>query len=429
MTKKANMTKKRLLVLGASNNASDIRAFADNNNTQIIVAGLKFHEDIIKIADEMYVLNVLDRDELIRLISDKKIDGVFVGGNEDIIAGVIDVSERLAFPFYSTRKIWAITSNKKKFKGFCEKNKIPVVNSFEISAYSNLDVCSKAQFPVVIKPVDLSGSKGLKLCSNLEEFLDSYSSIKDISKSNDVIIEEKINGDEIVVYYTFCDGEVSLTSMGDKYLRTDGKLINGLADVYFYPSKYLNEYKQHIDFKMKKMLLSMGIKNGITSIQGFYTEDGFKFFEMGYRLGGTAQYRYTSLLNNMNSFEMMMHFALTGKMLGYEKNLDNPHFKMKCCTLSFLSKGGTVRAIFGIDEIKQLPGVLHLENRYKVGDEIEITNTVAQFHLRAYLVSDNLNQMKQLISKVQSIIKVYDTNGKSMLKSGFDLKRLDNFIQ
>ncbi len=53
---------KRLLVLGCTNNAPDVAAYAQKNSVHIVVAGLEFSEEIKAIAEERYVLNILDRE-------------------------------------------------------------------------------------------------------------------------------------------------------------------------------------------------------------------------------------------------------------------------------------------------------------------------------------------------------------------------------
>ena len=175
---------------------------------------------------------------------------------------------------------------------------------------------------------------------------------------------------------------------------------------------------------MRNMLLGLGVKNGITSMQGFYKDGTIKFFEMGYRLGGTAQYRYTEHINGVNSLHMMMAHALTGKMQGCNQDDDNASFNKPCCTLTLLSKGGTVARIEGVEEARNMPGVLYIENRYKVGDTIKATRTTTQFHVRLYIVADDEKQMKEKIDYLQNSIQAYDTNGDPMLITHFDTEKL-----
>lgn len=415
---------KRLLVLGGTNNAPDIESFVKKEEVTLILAGLYFGEEIEKIADETYVIDVYDEKQLEQLVVEKNIDGIFVGGNESIISCTINVCEKLGLPFYACRTVWDNAMNKRTFKSACRKFGVPTMEDYEIDENDLEKSAALLKYPVVIKPVDQSGSNGVMKCEKAEDFPQLYENAKSCSKTNQATVEEFSDGFEICVYYTFVDGNVTLSSMADKYVRGNVNSFIPLSEIYAYPSQYLSQYKKEVDANMRKMLLELGIRNGITSMQGFYKDGKFKFFEMGYRLGGTAQYRYTEYINGINSLHMMMAHSLTGYMGGYDQNLDTADFRKPCCTLTLMSKGGTVARIEGLEEARKMEGVLHIENRYKVGDTIKATRTVSQFHIRIYIVAENEAQMKEKIEHLQTSIQAYDVNGEPMLITHFDTDKL-----
>jgi len=419
-----NLKGKRLLVLGGTNNAPDIRSFADKEQVVLVFAGQKFSEEILAIADETHICNILSRQELSDLVRSQSIDGIFVGGNEDIISCAIDVCETLKMPFYSSRLLWDTLMNKRTFKQACRKYGVPTMEDYAIDEHDLVGSSKRLPYPVVIKPVDNCGSAGVMKCDRAEDFEELYLFAKSKSRSGQVTVEEFNDGFEICVYYTFADGKVSISSMADKYVRGNANSFIPLSEIYAYPSQHLPLFLEKIDKNMRSMLLSLGIKNGITSMQGFYKDGTIKFFEMGYRLGGTAQYRYTEHINGVNSLHMMMAYALTGKMGNCDLSNDNAAFHKPCCTLTLMSKGGTVARIEGLEEAWKEPGVLHIENRYKVGDTIQASRTISQFHVRLYITANNEVEMKERINRLQTMIQAYDTNNEPMLITHFDTSKL-----
>ena len=419
-----NLEGKRLLILGCANNAPDIESFAKKYGVKIVVAGMSFAKEIEAITEERYVVDILDREALANLIKDKKIDGVFVGGNENIVSAAIDVTEKLGMPFYSSRQLWDTLMNKRIFKEACREYGGPTMEDYDVCEETLEEDAKKLPYPVVIKPVDNCGSTGVMKCESAEDFVELYNFAKSNSRTGQVTVEEFNSGFEICVYYTFVDGKVTISSMADKYVRGNVNSFIPLSEIYAYPSQHLPLFKEKIDENMRKMLIALGVKNGITSMQGFYKDGNIKFFEMGYRLGGTAQYRYTEHINGVNSLHMMMAHALTGKMQGCDQDNDDAAFNKPCCTLTLLSKGGTVARIEGVEEARQYPGVLYIENRYQAGDTIKATRTTTQFHVRLYIVADNEEQMKEKINHLQSSIQAYDTNGEPMLITHFDTDKL-----
>lgn len=415
---------KRLLVLGGTNNAPDLKKFTVENKVVFVAAGLSFSEEIKSVADEICTVDILDRNALEQLIFDKNIDGVFVGGNEDIISCAIDVCNKCNLPFYSSRQVWDNAMNKRIFKQYCRKHGVPTMEDYEIDESNLIKSAKLLKYPVVIKPVDSCGSNGVMKCETEEEFPELYNYAKSCSRTQQVTVEEFDDGFEICVYYTFADGKVTMSSMSDKYVRGNANSFIPLSEIYAYPSQYLPQYIDSVDENMRNMLLDLGIRNGITSMQGFYKDGKFKFFEMGFRLGGTAQYRYTEHINGINSLHMMMSYALTGRMGDCDLSRDTAKFRKPCCTLTLLSKGGTVARIDGVEEARNYPGVLYIENRYKVGDTIKATRTISQFHVRIYIVADSEQQMKEKIEHLQTSIQAYDTQGEPMLITHFDVKKL-----
>jgi len=415
---------KRLLVLGCTNNAPDVKSFADKYGVTIVVAGMSFSQEIQAIAQEQYIVDILDREALARTITENTIDGVFVGGNENLISAAIDVTEKLGLPFYSSRQLWDTLMNKRIFKNACRQYGVPTMEDYPIDENDLEGSARTLTYPVVIKPVDNCGSTGVMKCERAEDFVELYNFAKENSRTGQVTVEEFNDGFEICVYYTFVDGKVTVSSMADKYVRGTAESFIPLSEIYAYPSQHLPLFLEKIDKNMRAMLLGLGIRNGITSMQGFYKDGTIKFFEMGYRLGGTAQYRYTEHINGINSLHMMMAHALTGKMDGCDQDLDNAAFHKPCCTLTLMSKGGTVARIEGVEEARSYPGVLYIENRYKVGDTIKATRTVSQFHVRLYIVADSEAQMKEKIDHLQNSIQAYDTNGEPMLITHFDTNKL-----
>lgn len=422
---KNKLNGKRLLIIGCTNYAKDVEEFAKQWNVQIIAAGLRISKAIEAIANEVYRIEILDRKSLAELIIKKDIDGIFGGGSEDVISCLIDVAQVTGRHFYATRELWDRLMNKQRFKDACREHGVLTPKDFVVREDYLEEDSKKLSYPVVIKPVDSCGANGVVKCDRQEDFVEMYKFSKSKSGSGTVTVESFIDGEQIGVYYTFADGKVSFSSMHDKYLRKVPGTFIPLAEVYAYPSRHLQLYKDTTDSNVRKMLLDIGIKNGITSVQGFYDHGVFRFIEIGYRLGGTSQFRYTRELNNFSSFHMMMIHSLTGVMDGYDQNNETPNFSKPCCTLSLLSKGGKVAKIEGVAALHGISEILYFEERYHEGDTIPVTRTVAQFHYRFYIIASSVERMKEVINLIQSTVKVYDENGESMLITHFDTNKLD----
>lgn len=421
-----NLKGKRLLILGGAYNTKDIREYADKNGVILIAVGNNPNHPSFKIADECYNANVTSAEDLINIVRTYHIDGVFPGGNENVISILFDVMDRTGLRFYASREQWDITGNKRAFKSAARDAGLPVVPEFVISENPTKEELAAIDYPVVVKPIDGAGSQGVYLCLNEEELLAAQKNALAYSRSKTIMVEKFMSGFVTVFYMTIIDGKIHIASMADKYSKlpkTDKPVMPTIAQVYLYPSRHLDDCINKYFPAIEQLLRDLKIENGVVGIQGFCDGKDIVFTEMGYRLGGTSQQNYTKALYGNSNMFLIMNYALTGKMTDEEYS-ENPYFEKTCGTVQLISKGGTIAREEGLEEIRNLPEVVSFEQHYTVGDTIPVVDNVTMVHYRIFLVTENLEHLKKTIRKIQDTIHVYDADGNSMLDENFDVERL-----
>ena len=417
---------KRLLILGGAYNTKDIKQYAEENGIVLVAVGTNPNHPSFKIADETYYANVTSPEELIQIIEKYKIDGVFPGGNENIISILFDVVDRTGVPFYASREQWDITGNKRAFKSAAKAAGLPVVPEYKLSDNPTQEELDNIEFPVVVKPIDGMGSQGVYLCHNSDELLASRSKALSYSRSKTIMIEKFMTGFITVFYMTIIEGTIHIASMADKYTKPskDGSpVMPTIAQVYLYPSRHLQDCIDKYYPAMVQLLRDLKIENGVVGIQGFCDGTDIVFTEMGYRLGGTSQQNYTKALYGNSNMFLIMNYALTGKMTDQEYH-ENPFFPKTCGTVQLISKGGTIGKEEGLDIVENMPEVISFEKHYTVGDTIPVVDNVTMVHYRIFIVAESIQHLKNTISKIQNTIKVWDINGVPMLDDNFDIERL-----
>ncbi len=123
--------------------------------------------------------------------------------------------------------------------------------------------------------------------------------------------------------------------------------------------------------------------------------------------------------------EMLVNYALTGEMGGYDLSLDNPKYNKFCCVLEFVSKGGIVGKIIGLEEIGSKQSLIAVEKMYNIGDYIEKSGTLKQTLMKFFLFEDTLKALKNSIIQIQDTVKVLDDMGKNMLLPPFDINKIN----
>jgi carbamoylphosphate synthase large subunit len=417
---------KKLLLLGTNSGTCDMVRYAKSQGAYVIVTDNSPPQKSPAklIADEAWQISTDDVDTLEKLSIKNKINGIFAGVSEFNLEKALTLTERLGLPFYCSREQWETCSNKRSFKQLCRDNDVPVSREYIIDDNNKEQDLKKIHYPVIVKPVDSSSGIGIGICASEDELLMSYTKAVALSKTHQAVVEEFIKGDEFSAGYTITDSQFSLSYVLDRYLDPEYGESIPLPQANILPSVYIDKYLAELNNRVIKMFQSIGLTNGFIFVQGRINNEGFRFFEANYRLPASLFYRFASKINGINSMEMMVNNALTGKMDGCDLTLDNPRYSKYCCVLSLISKGGLVGKIIGLEEIRKKPGLIAVDNKYNVGDFVEKSGTLRQIQSRLYLMEDTLPELRNSIKLIQDTVKVLDDKGNNMLMPPFDTDRI-----
>lgn len=423
-----NIAGKRLLVSGGILTACSIVRKAREMGVYTMVTDYLEDSPAKRIADESFMVSTTDIDAMVKLVQNKNVDGVITGFIDSNLHNVQTICERVGLPFYATKEQLDFATNKDKFKQVCRNFRIPVVEEYKQDNMFNPQDIDLIKYPVIVKPVDNSGARGIYKCNTKEELKENYKKALSFSKSKHVIVERYMTGDEVVIYYTIQDGYVSLSAMCDRYTNKEQPGVAQIPTAYIYPSKYLELYQDTLDKDVKKMFKAIGLENGVLFIQSFVENNNFYFYEIGFRLNGAQEFRLVSRVNGINTLEMMINYALTGKMSGWDvKEYDNPNFGKWCCKLTPIAKPGKIGKIIGLEEVAKYPEVVDIVPVNYEGDIIqaEEMGTLRQIITRIFIIAPDKQTLSSIIDKIYATVKVISVEGDDMLLSGFNTELID----
>ncbi len=412
---------KILLVLGSNVGAVDIVTYAKNNGAYTIVADYYPIErsSAKQMADEAIEISTADVEALVKLVKERHVSGVLAGISEFNLLKAMEIAERTGLPFYFNAEMWESIENKSKFRTLCEKHNIPCPKTYFTGKSISDTVWQRICYPVMVKPVDASSSKGVYYCSDENELrMHAIESIKE-STCGEIIVEEYISGDEFTAHYTIADGRVSLASVDNRYpvaVHAGDPTTIPIARIY--PFLYLGEYLRQVDPQMKALCKDIGAQNAILFIQGLYNDETncFSIFEAGLRSAGEAPYRLIRRVNGVNAITVLVDHALSVPS-EFDTEKDDPTMKGKCCGIvSFVTKGGVVGKILGLEEaVAVTPSVLEYESRYPEGTETPNGRTLRQLMIRFVMVCDSREQMEHDIKYLNEHITVLGLDGNNMV--------------
>ena len=411
---------KRLLLLGGPSLMIDVIKKAKEMGVYTIVTD--WYEPEISVAkkeaDEYKMISSADVDALVQLVKDEHIDGVYTQYTDSALPYCQQVCERAGLPFFINGEQEHMISNKAQSKKLCIKYGIPVSKEFHMTEEFLPEDVEAIEWPVLTKPTDNSGQRGITICNNVKELKKGYAYAKESSKEGKVVVEEYMKGDYIVLNFTLQDGNLYLSGMADKPV-IDEKYSNGLIRLpkgYIMPSKYLDLFYKKRFKNFEALAKGIGLKNGNWSVECVCRNDDFYVFEMQFRLGGMRHYTFVQAENGIDTLEMHIRFALTGKFDGYDlSKLDTPYYKKTYCSLNMLLKDGIITSVEGLNILDQLPEVKSYLPMHQLGDKVELSGTVFQIFMKASIVAESYDDLKRILSLISSSIHVKDEHGNDMM--------------
>lgn len=422
-----SLAKNKLLIMGGTRLSTEIIQKAQSMGIFVLVSDYLENSPGKRIADESFMVSTRDVEGLVDLIINEKVDGVLTGFIDSLLPYYQKVCEITGLPCYGTKEQFDILPNKAKFKKLCRDFKIPVVEEFSIDYPLSHAQVDALPFPVLVKPVDYSGARGVYVCENNENFMSNYEKSLSFSPSRTLLIEKYIDSKEIHIHYLIQNGQFSLAAVADRHMSTNNVGYLRLPVAYTYPSKYIHVYEKNLNNKVIEMLQSIGIQNGIILLQGFVENENFTLYEIAFRLNGTLEYKIINEICGVNPLEMLINFALTGSM--YQENINDlidADYNKYGFSLAFSVKPGKIGEISGLQEIEELDGIIDIVSFYDEGDEVpeSASGTLSQIIFRISGTADTEEAMRSRMNMIINLINVESFSGESMLVYVFDTTNL-----
>ena len=422
-----NISGKRLLVLGGMLISCEIVRKAQSMGITVGVADYNTVEDSPgkQIADEHYEVSVIDVNAVVKLVKEAHFDGVLVGFNDMLLPYYAEICQKTGLPCYGTKEQFETFISKDKYKSLCRQFGVPTIEEFCIGD-------EHIKYPVLVKPVDSSGSRGITICHNYQELKEAYEVALSASNTKKVLIERYMDGHEVTVFWVFQDGEYYLAALGNRHVKKNqGDDVIPLPVGYTFPSIYLPKYRNEVEQNCKKMFSHLGIKDGMMFMQ-CKVEDGTCYvYDIGYRLAGSLEYKILERVCGYNPMEMLIRFALTGQMgepLLSQKA--TPEFPTPAFNVSCLSGPGTIQTINGVEKVMAFPEVEDVVIAHQPGETIteQMRGLLAQITVRILGSVPSKENLLPIMTKIENTLHIVSKEGKNMMLPGIEKTDVEGYV-
>ena len=426
-----DLRNRTLLMIGGGAYAEHVRKYKEEKGFSVVSVG-KYEDPRMRgLVDRQYAIDRKDVQAIADVVRKENVDGLFVGSSEEYVSIAIDVCEITNARFYVNRKQWDVISNKAEFKKFARQSGFPVIPEYHLSSPPTIEEIESLDYPVMIKPVDGSGARGLNPCYSASSFMQLYEEALQFSPKKKIIVEKLVTGaEDICVCYSIQDGESVLSySFSKEVVKSDNNYVS-LPIFHIYPSGHQTQYLKEADASAKQFLKKMGLRNGTINLQGFYTNNRFMFYEAGYRMGGAQAYIITEYMNGANALKYMINYVLTGKACDESiSDIENAEFQYPACNYYVELKAGVIGHIDGLETVKAIPGVLNITQMCYPGDEILENNQIGRAVFRIHVVGEDSETLAQRLVNISRTLRILSIKGEEMQIEHLEFDRCLTAIQ
>ena len=276
------MRKKVLAILGASYLQEPLYIKARNKG--LYTLGFSWPEGAVckDLADEFYPISVLDYEDILKVCEEKHIDGIVTVATDICIPVIAKIAEKLQLPGNSVDTALS-TTNKFMMREKLQKSdiKIPAfITTNKLIPFSETSL----RLPVIVKPVDRSGSLGVTRVNTTAEFTQALEQAIACSLSGKIIIEEFIEGDEVSVEAISYKGRHKVITITDKVTTGPPHFVEL---EHHQPSILPDSIQKEIYSVTEAILELFNVQNGASHTELKITQAGEIYcIEIGTRMGG-----------------------------------------------------------------------------------------------------------------------------------------------
>lgn len=363
------MAKKKLLLLGGLRYLLPVIEEAHKLGAYVITADYLPDNIAHKYSDEYCNVSIIDKDAVLKEAQRLQIDGILSHAVDPGVVTAAYVAEKMGLPFQCSYKTACILQDKHLFRKFLSDNGFNCPNA---KGYNNIEEAlndvNYFNWPVIVKPVDSAGSKGVTR-------VDDKSKLKE---AIEFALSESHNGYFIIEDFLEKQG----FSTGSESFVVDGKLLyNGFYDQYFdknainpytpsaevWPSIMEQKYQKEIKSELQRLFTLLEVTTGLFNVECRVCTNGKAYLmEVSPRAGGN---RLAELLNY--AADVNINAAETRKALGLSiENMHEPNYKGHFAILVLHSdKTGIFQSVEIASKFKK-EHVIEEELRIKEGDNV-----------------------------------------------------------
>lgn len=399
---RGDISMKKILLLGGSRYLIPVINKIHELGHYVITCDYLPNNIAHKYSDKYCNVSIIDKEAVLKVAKELKINGIMSFACDPGVETAAYVAEKLKLPCCGSYKSISILQNKGKFRKFLKDNgfNVPVAKS-----YNNIEEALKDinlfNWPVIVKPTDSAGSKGVTRVDKKENLKKSIEYAISFSHCKEFIIEDFLEkvGDSSDCDSFSINGELKFVSFSAQ--KFDENCENPYTpSAYAWPATISIEHQNELKNEIQRLIKLLDLRTSVYNIETRECTNGKAYImECSPRGGGNRLSEMIKYITGMDLIEGAVKAAL-----GLEvDNIEQKEIKDYWGEIILHSEiSGIFDSLWISDEIKEniIEEDLWIESGTKVGGfsgaNEAIGNLVLKFKDKEKMEEVLLNQNKYI---------------------------------
>lgn len=362
---------KKLMLLGGLRYLLPVIEEAHKLGVHVITADYLPDNIAHKYSDEYCNVSIIDKEAVLKAAQELQIDGILSHAVDPGVVSAAYVAEKMGLPFQCSYKAACILQDKSLFRQFLADNGF---NCPHAKGYNNINDALKDvdyfTWPVIVKPVDSAGSKGVTKVNHPEDLPVAIETALASSISKNFIIEDflDLDGFQSSADIFTVDGKLVYPTYSDQLFDKDAANPYTPA-IEIWPASMKQIYQDELTKELQRLFTLLGMKSGIYNVESRVCTNGKAYImEVSPRGGGNRIAELQDMATGQNLIKNEILKALDMPM----DEITTPVYDGVWCNYILHSAEAGILQSIDVDEEFQKKHIRSIGFTKQPGDEIEV---------------------------------------------------------
>ena len=222
-------------------------------------------------ADKNVFADFSDKDAMLELAKSEGVQAVCSGCNDFALLSTVYVCEKLGLPGHDSYATSLKIHHKDKYRALATRLGIPTPRALVVRSAADFETAiAQLTFPIIVKPVDLTGGKGIHRAANADEACEAYKDACSRTRQDHIVVEEFVQGSNHGFSAILVKGKVAFAFSDNEQYYINKYMVSGANSPSTSSDKTLAMLREYSE----RIAQELHLVDGILHIQYIERADG-----------------------------------------------------------------------------------------------------------------------------------------------------------